>query len=222
MSEPGNDSPQKDGVKEGVKDPAKDAGNDTAKLHREHRIFTGKLLLLALGSFGFAFALVPFYSVLCSLTGYGDQTKLLRRANAVEHPDPSRTVTVEFLTTVASAAGWEFEPVQRRIEVHPGQFYEVKFTAHNMTGLEQVTQSVPNISPSEAAEYFHKTECFCFSPQHFALGETRILPVRFIVDPALPKYIDRLTLAYTLYDQSERVSWVSPQTQAGARVSPQG
>jgi len=135
---------------------------------------------------------------------------LQRRAQAVEHPDPSRTITVEFLTTVASAGGWEFEPVQRSIQVHPGQFIEVKFTAHNTTGREQVTQSVPNISPSEAAEYFHKTECFCFTPQHFALDETRTLPVRFIVDPALPKYIDRLTLAYTLYDESSRVSWAKP------------
>jgi cytochrome c oxidase assembly protein subunit 11 len=120
---------------------------------------------------------------------------------------------VEFLASVASAGGWEFEPLQRTVDVHPGQIYEARFTAHNLTGREQVTQSVPNISPSLAAEYFHKTECFCFSPQHFALNETRILPVRFIVDPALPKYVDRLTLAYTLYDESSRVStsWVKPQ-----------
>ena len=182
------------------------------KLRREHIRFTVKLVILALGSFGFAFALVPFYNVLCSLTGYGDQTRLLRRAKAVEHPDPSRTVTVEFMASVGSVGGWEFGPLQRKIDVHPGQIYEAKFTAHNMTGVEQVTQSVPNISPSQAAEYFHKTECFCFSPQHFALGETRILPVRFIVDPALPKYVDRVTLAYTLYDESARVGSLKPSS----------
>jgi cytochrome c oxidase assembly protein subunit 11 len=184
--------------------------DEQEKLRRAHTVFTVKLVLMALVSFGFAFALVPLYSVLCSLTGYGDQTRLQRRAQAVEHPDPSRTLTVEFDTTVASAGGWEFGPVERTMEVHPGQIYEAMFSAHNLTGREQVVQAVPNISPSLAAEYFHKTECFCFSPQHFALGETRQLPVRFIVDPALPKHVDRLTLAYTLYDESARVSWAKP------------
>jgi cytochrome c oxidase assembly protein subunit 11 len=193
-------------------EPTRTEGKEAsdAKLRRAHLSFTVKLVIMALGSFGFAFALVPFYNVLCSLTGYGDQTKLLRRAQAVEHPDPSRTVTVEFLAAASNVGGWDFAPLQRSIDVHPGQIYEAKFTAHNKTGLEQVAQAVPNISPSQAAEYFHKTECFCFSPQHFALGETRELAVRFIVDPALPKYVDRVTLAYTFYDQSARVSWAKP------------
>ena len=44
-----------------------------------------------------------------------------------------------------------------------------------------------------AAQYFVKTECFCFTPQHFAQDEERELAVRFIVDRELPKNIDRLT-----------------------------
>ena len=31
------------------------------------------------------------------------------------------------------------------------------------------------------------------------------MPVRFIVDPALPAYVDRITLAYTFYDEIDRV-----------------
>ena len=56
------------------------------------------------------------------------------------------------------------------------------------------------------AAYFHKTECFCFAPQHFRLNEGRTMPVRFILDPALPAHIDMITLAYTFYDESSRVS----------------
>jgi cytochrome c oxidase assembly protein subunit 11 len=65
---------------------------------------------------------------------------------------------------------------------------------------------VPNIAPSRVAAYFHKTECFCFSPQHFTADEQRDMPVRFIIDPAIPGFIDRVTLAYTFYDESSRVS----------------
>ena len=175
-------------------------------LHRANRNLTLKLLGIALGAFAFGFALVPLYSVLCDVTGYGDNQRLLRKAKAAEHPDLSRTITLEFLTTVASAGGWEFRPVVRQIKIHPGTLYAVEFFAHNLTGRDITAQAVPDIAPSKAVGYFHKTECFCFSPQHFKLGEERTLPVRFIVDPALPGYIDHLTLAYTFYDDSSRVT----------------
>ena len=90
--------------------------------------------------------------------------------------------------------------------MHPGQLYTAQFVAHNLTGRDTVAQAVPNIAPSMAAAYFHKTECFCFSPQHFNLDEERSMPVRFIVDPALPRHVDRITLAYTFYDASSRVT----------------
>lgn len=173
---------------------------------RANRTLTIKLLAIAAGSFGFGFALVPLYSVLCSVTGYGDQTALLRRVKAIEKPDPTRTITIEFLTNVASAGEWDFRPVVRTVDVHPGKLYSAEFFAHNLTGRDTVAQAVPNIAPSKVAAYFHKTECFCFSPQHFSTNEQRDMPVRFIVDPAIPSYIDRITLAYTFYDESSRVS----------------
>jgi len=175
-------------------------------LRRENRNMTWKLLAIAVGSFGFGFALVPLYNVLCSVTGYGDQAKLLQKVSAIEHPQANRTVTVEFLTDVASAGNWEFRPVVRTVEVHPGELYTAQFYAHNLTGRDTVAQAVPNIAPSEVAAYFHKTECFCFTPQHFSLNEGRNMPVRFIIDPALPSHIDMITLAYTFYDESARVT----------------
>jgi cytochrome c oxidase assembly protein subunit 11 len=173
---------------------------------RANLSMTWKLLAIAAGSFGFGFALVPLYNVLCAVTGYGDQAKLLEQARAVEKPDLSRTVTVQFLADIASAGAFEFRPVVRTIEVHPGELYTAQFFAHNLTGRDTVAQAVPNIAPSEVAAYFHKTECFCFTPQHFRLDEGRNLPVRFIIDPALPRHIDMITLAYTFYDESARVT----------------
>jgi cytochrome c oxidase assembly protein subunit 11 len=171
-----------------------------------NRNLTLKLLGIALGSFAFAYALARFYDTFCSVIGVGDQTALLRKAKAVEHPDPNRTITIEFLGNVASAGGWEFHPVESTVKVHPGKLYSAEFFAHNLTGRDMTAQAVPDIAPSKVAAYFHKTECFCFSPQHFKVNEQRDMPVRFIVDPALPKYIDRITLNYTFYDASSQVS----------------
>jgi cytochrome c oxidase assembly protein subunit 11 len=65
---------------------------------------------------------------------------------------------------------------------------------------------VPDVAPGQATAWFHKTECFCFTPQSFRKDELRVLPVRFFVDAALPGHIDRLTLSYTFYDESTRVA----------------
>ena len=175
------------------------------RTNRPHRALTLKLLGIALGSFAFGYALVPFYNVLCAITGLGDQTALARRAVAVEKPDLNRTITVDFMAQLPSIGSWEFRPLVRSIQIHPGKLYSTEYFAQNLTGYDTVAQAVPNISPSKAAAYFHKTECFCFSPQRFAKGESRTMPVRFIVDPSLPSYLDRITLSYMFYDTSTHV-----------------
>jgi cytochrome c oxidase assembly protein subunit 11 len=172
---------------------------------RPHRSLALKVLGIALGSFAFGYALVPFYNVLCSITGLGDQTALARRAVAVETPDLARTITVDFMAELPSIGSWAFRPLVRAIEVHPGKLYSTEYFAQNLTGYATVAQAVPNISPSKAAAYFHKTECFCFSPQRFAKDEEKTMPVRFIIDPSLPSYIDRITLSYMFYDDSTHV-----------------
>jgi cytochrome c oxidase assembly protein subunit 11 len=172
---------------------------------RPHRSLALKVLGIALGSFAFGYALVPFYNVLCSITGLGDQTALARRAVAVETPDLTRTITVDFMAELPSIGSWAFRPLVRAIEVHPGKLYSTEYFAQNLTGYATVAQAVPNISPSKAAAYFHKTECFCFSPQRFAKDEEKTMPVRFIIDPSLPRYIDRITLSYMFYDDSTHV-----------------
>jgi cytochrome c oxidase assembly protein subunit 11 len=159
-----------------------------------------KLAIIALGAFGFGFALVPLYNVLCAVTGYGDKRLLTTASNMPVKVDENRIVTIEFLAELPTVSSWEFKPVVHSMQVHPGRLYEARFTAKNMTGHESFAQAVPDVAPSMATAYFRKTECFCFSPQQFAVGEEKHMPVRFFIDPALPKYVDRITLAYTFYD----------------------
>jgi cytochrome c oxidase assembly protein subunit 11 len=170
---------------------------------RPHRRLTLQLALLALGSFGFGFALVPLYDVFCALTGYGDRTALRTPVAVVEAPAEGRSVTVEFVANLASFGSFEFRPAAAEIQVQPGRLYETTFFARNLTGRDTIAQAVPSIAPGRATAYFHKTECFCFTPQAFARGEGRDMPVRFIVDPKLPADVDRITLAYAFYGQSQ-------------------
>ena len=158
------------------------------------------LLLMTAGSFAFGWALIPLYSVLCRVAGIGNVDAKAGRAVVHEAPDPTREVTVEFVAQTATVGSYEFRADLPTLRVHPGKLYSVAFFAKNLTASPSVAQAVPSISPSMAGRYFHKTECFCFNPQKFGAGEGREMPLRFIVDPALPKSVDRLTLAYSFFD----------------------
>lgn len=167
----------------------------------------GMLWLFVAGSFAFGFALVPLYRVLCTVTGIGDQKTLAERSQGPQGgADESRIVTVEFLASLPTVGNWEFRPAQGSLQVHPGRLYEASFVARNLTGHDTTAQAVPSIAPSQAASWFHKTECFCFSPQEFRRDQQRVMPVRFFVDKALPPNVDRVTLSYTFYDLSTRVA----------------
>ena len=173
---------------------------------RANRSLTRSLLVMTAVSFGFGWALVPLYSVFCKVAGIGNAQAKEGAVVAREAVDPNREVTVEFVADPASVGSFEFHPDQPSIRIHPGKLYDARFFAKNLTSGATVAQAVPSISPTEAAQYFHKTQCFCFTPQHFALGEGREMPVRFIVDPKLPGNIDRITLAYTFYDTTAKAS----------------
>ena len=172
---------------------------DVTGNRKANRSLTLRLWLFAGGFFAFGFAMVPLYSVLCDITGYGDRTQLAKAAASVESAVPGRLVTVELLASVPGFGDWEFRPRVDQVQVRLGRLAEARFFTKNLRALPVTTQAVPSIAPLAATQYFHKTECFCFSPQSFAAGEARDLIVRFIVDSKLPANIDRVTLAYTLY-----------------------
>ena len=181
-------------------DPAKP---DLSERKRANRRLTRSLLIMTAGSFAFGWALVPLYDVFCKVTGIGNAEAKAGAAEVTEAVDPNREVTVEFIADPATVGSFEFRPETASMRVHPGKLYDTQFYAKNLTGGRSVAQAVPSISPTGAAQYFHKTQCFCFSPQRFGVGEGRDMPVRFIVDPNLPGNIDKITLAYTFYDRTE-------------------
>ncbi|MEO0974869.1 MAG: cytochrome c oxidase assembly protein [Pseudomonadota bacterium] len=169
------------------------------------RTLTLKLSLMVFVMFAFGYALVPIYNVFCDVTGLGGKTGD-RVVQVVEAPDLERLITLEFVTSVNESAPWRFRPVTAKIQVHPGKIYTADFIAENLSAAERVGQAVPSVSPGHAARFLRKTECFCFEQQFFEAGEELVMPVRFIVDPALPDYVDTLSLSYTFFDVTQVAS----------------
>lgn len=162
-----------------------------------------KLVLAVVGMFGFGFMLVPIYDVFCDLTGLNGKTASSAYEAVDVKIDTSRTITVQFIASNNDKMNWAFKPEKTMIKVHPGQAVSTSFFAKNPAAYTMDAQAIPSISPGRAAEYFHKTECFCFNQQTLAAGESLDMPLQFIVDQDLPKSIKTITLSYTLFDVTE-------------------
>ena len=159
-----------------------------------------RLSIAAVAMFGFGFALVPLYDVFCEVTGLNGKTGRIEQEEALgQTVDEDREVTVEFLATVHSDLPWEFKPMVRKVRVHPGEVTEINYFARNNTGEVVTGQAVPSVAPGQAAKYFSKTECFCFTRQALGPGEGKEMPLRFIVDPELPENVRTVSWSYTFY-----------------------
>lgn len=181
-----------------------------------HKRVVGGLSLVALGMFGFGFALVPLYNLICDTFGLNGKftdieqgtvnvAQQAKRAESIQkRQDLSRKVTVEFFSSLNQNLHWEFKPLTRKLKLHPGEVTTVKYYAKNNTGREVVAQAIPSVSPGTANKYFTKMECFCFKQQTFKPGEEKEMPLIFVVDPDLPKNISTISLAYTFFDTENR------------------
>jgi cytochrome c oxidase assembly protein subunit 11 len=165
---------------------------------RENRRLLTRLSVVAVLMFGFGFALVPFYERICLALGINS---LVERAESPANTqvDRSRTVTIE-LDANAHQLPWRFRPLQTHIAVHPGELVHVEYEIANVRSATVTGHAVPSYGPALAGQYFRKLECFCFQPQTLAAGETRTMPVTFLIDPALPGEVHTITLSYTFFE----------------------
>jgi cytochrome c oxidase assembly protein subunit 11 len=162
-----------------------------------------KLLVVAVGMFGFGFALVPFYNQFCEVTGIRNVFQPDSPASANTQVDTSRQISVEFDANLQRLA-WTFKPLESHVEVHPGEIRQVVYEVHNTLDRPVTGQAVPSYGPQNAGRYFRKIECFCFREQTLAPGEVRRMPVVFVIDPKLPTDVNTITLSYTFFEVNGR------------------
>lgn len=170
-----------------------------------HRRILVQAVAVCILMFGFGFAIVPLYRVLCDITGINGRMALVTAAETAS-VDPTRMVTVQFVANRNANLPWEFRPDVATLQVHPGETNTVTYLARNLNDHPMVGRAVPSIAPGEAAKYLRKIECFCFTEQAFEGGETRHMPVRFYIDAALPPEIGTVTLSYTFFDAGQQAA----------------
>jgi cytochrome c oxidase assembly protein subunit 11 len=151
---------------------------------------------------GAAYAAVPFYNWFCRATGFNGTTQV-----ATSGPSAAplaRKITVRFDSNIAGGLPWKFEPEENAVEVRIGEVKTIFYKVTNQSARTTTGQAAYNVAPLTVGSYFEKINCFCFTEQTMAPGETREMPVVFYVDPSIVRDSDNdtlntVTLSYTFY-----------------------
>ena len=159
----------------------------------------GFVVVLMIGA---AYAAVPFYNWFCRATGFNGTTQVATSAPSAV--PLTRKIAVRFDSNVAGGLPWKFEPEQTEIEVRIGEVTTIFYKVTNQSARTTTGQAAYNVAPLTVGAYFEKINCFCFTEQTMAPGETREMPVVFYVDPSIVKDSDNdglntITLSYTFY-----------------------
>lgn len=167
-----------------------------------------KTLIIVVAMFMFGFVALPaLYELICDSFGLNGQTEQVTEAEAAKiNIDKSRVVRVTFNSIINSKLPWAFEPEIKHLELHPGELKRVNYVAKNLSGSDIVGQAIYSVSPIEAARYFKKTECFCFTQQLLKSGESKKMAVLFMLEPDLPENIKEVTLSYTFFNADKYAS----------------
>ena len=173
---------------------------------------------------GASFAAVPLYNWFCRTTGFAGTTQVAEKAPAVGQV-LARTLIIRFDANVAPGLPWDFTPEQNEIKLRIGEVATVHYKVVNLAARTITAQASYNVTPPTVGSYFSKINCFCFTQQQLAPGETREMAVVFYVDPAIVKdheqdQLNTITLSYTFYALPDKETPVA--TNEKPKTSPSG
>lgn len=175
------------------------------------------------GMLGMAYAAVPLYEIFCQVTGYAGTTQ---RAEDSTGTVLEKTINVRFDSNISTDLDWDFAPKQREVTLKLGEKATAYYVAKNLGKSDSFGTATFNVSPGAAGVYFNKIECFCFTEQKLASGETVDMPVLFFVDPdivndPLLKDATTITLSYTFFpdeDAEQEVTENAPSDKDGTTL----
>lgn len=201
------------------------AMNDRPENHRKK----GKRrTLIAMGcAFAVMVTLVVYsptlYRMFCAVTGVGGTVRQISVPNKTAGASANGTngnstgeaaaiaddmVEVYFDANVAKGLPWEFYPEERMVKAKLGEPVKVYYYAKNNSDETIVARAVFNVTPYKSAQYFFKIECFCFTNEKLAPGESARMPLVLYIDDQIHKdpntaEVKDITLSYTFYRQSD-------------------
>ena len=164
---------------------------------------------IALAMVALGFASVPLYRMFCQVTGFAGTTQVGTESDAAIAANLAKSagtppISIRFDGNTDPGLPWDFAPERTTDTVQIGIRDLAFFKARNNSSEPITGTATFNVEPEQAAPYFNKIQCFCFTEQTLQPGEEVRMPVLFYVDPAAlddPNMdgVEQITLSYTFH-----------------------
>ena len=181
--------------------------NDTTLKKKNLKLVLLVLVPLVLAMFGFAFAQVPLFRMVCQKLGFA----ISPLAN-VKEESGGRSIEVYFTGVVSGKLPVYFRPKFAIRKVTLGKHFDNEYHFVNMSDDSVFFRPVHSVLPEDAATKFTMLKCFCFDDQALAPHEEKVFPVISLISSDLDSTVQQVTINYTLFEKSR------DQMQTGRKI----
>ncbi|HEY3296395.1 MAG TPA: cytochrome c oxidase assembly protein [bacterium] len=149
-----------------------------------------------LAMFGFAFAQVPLFRMVCQKLGFA-----ISPLSNVKESSNGREIEVLFTGVVAGKLPVYFRPKYAIQTVKAGQRFNNEYHFVNMSDDSVYFRPVHSVLPEDAAKKFTMMKCFCFDDQALGPREEKVFPVISVISADLDSSVQQVTINYTLFEK---------------------
>ena len=119
-----------------------------------------------------------------------------------------KPISINLLTSVHPKLSWNFNPVEPKINLKPGEVITVEYVVENFGNKETTGIATFVYFPNELGDYISKINCFCYDAQTLQPNEKGKFILVILIDPEVTKdsktkNIKEATIQFTFFDYKE-------------------
>ena len=112
-------------------------------VHEQNRITLWKLLAIIPVMLIFCALMVPLYKQVCAALGL-TATQAVAQNTQIDY---SRKVAVDFVANLNQNFAWNFQPLDKHVEIHPGEMVTIHYRVTNSLPYASTGRAVPSFGP---------------------------------------------------------------------------
>ncbi len=149
--------------------------------------------------------LLIIFLLILALLSYVMINKFLKNKDQALALEP---ISINLLTSVHPDLSWNFQPVEPKIVVMPGEVTTVEYIVENLGNTETTGIATFVYFPNQFGNYISKINCFCYDAQTLQPKEKSKYTLVLLIDPEATKdnktkNIKEVTIQFTFFDYKE-------------------
>jgi len=119
-----------------------------------------------------------------------------------------KPISINLLTNVHPNLSWNFQPVESKILIQPGEITTVEYLVENLGSIKSTGIATFSYFPNEFGNYISKINCFCYDAKTLKPKEKDKYTLVLLIDPQVTKdsktkNVKEVTIQFIFFDYKE-------------------